>query len=166
MRRGSNMVGSTWNCIMCFEIWAALKWNRFFDVSARRYKIFKFGLWSQFIQFIFIFIIGNEILERIGTDCTNKYFKFVGLKIDEFLNWDYQIEHVSNKIALFNSLAEPNRTKSYKLEWVLFKTLECFPSSLFPKLWNSIELELEETKSPNCLKEKSSKTIDMKVIYL
>jgi len=27
--------------------------------------------------------IGNEILERIGTDCTNKYFKFVGLIIDE-----------------------------------------------------------------------------------
>ena len=43
--------------------------------------------------------IGHEILERIGTDSTNKYFKFVGLKIDEFLNWDYQIEHVSNKIA-------------------------------------------------------------------
>ena len=36
--------------------------------------------------------IGNEILERIGADCTNKYFKFVGLKIYEFLNWDYQIE--------------------------------------------------------------------------
>ncbi len=188
--------------------------------------------------------IGNEILERIGTNCTNKYFKFVGLKIDEFLNWDYQIEHVSNKIAssifalnqiknilplnirllvynalvrphieygiitwggvknaklqkikslqkrairavnnssfkahsdpiffrlellnlddtyklgvlsfmhkyfyenlpasfqdMFNSLAEPNRTKSYKLERVLFKTLECFPSALFPKIWNSI----------------------------
>ena len=29
-----------------------------------------------------------------------KYFKFVGLKVDEFLNWDYQIEHVSNKIAI------------------------------------------------------------------
>ena len=43
--------------------------------------------------------IGNEILERIGTDCANRYLKFVGLKIDEFLNWDYQIEHVSNKIA-------------------------------------------------------------------
>ena len=48
---------------------------------------------------------------------------------------------------MFNSLAEPNRTKSYKLERVLFKTLECFPSALFPKLWNSIELELKETKS-------------------
>ena len=204
--------------------------------------------------------IGNEILERIGTDCTNKYFKFVGLKIDEFLNWDYQIEHVSNKIAssifalnqiknilpinirllvynalvrphieygiitwggvknaklqkikslqkrairavnnsafkahsdpiffrlellnlddtyklgvlsfmhkcfyenlptsfndMFNSLAEPNRTKSYKLERVLFKTLECFPSALFPKLWNSIELELKETKSAKLFKRK------------
>ena len=43
---------------------------------------------------------------------------------------------------MFNSLAEPNRTKSFKLERVLFKTLECFPSALFPKLWNSIELEL------------------------
>jgi len=28
-----------------------------------------------------------------------KYFKFVGLKLDEFLNWDFQIEHISNKIA-------------------------------------------------------------------
>ena len=46
---------------------------------------------------------------------------------------------------MFNSLAEPNRTKSYKLERVLFKTLECFPSAIFPKTWNSIELELKET---------------------
>ena len=29
----------------------------------------------------------------------NKYFKFVGLKLDEFLNWDFQIEHISNKIT-------------------------------------------------------------------
>ena len=29
--------------------------------------------------------IGNKILERMGTDCTKK-IKFVGLKIDEFLN--------------------------------------------------------------------------------
>ena len=30
--------------------------------------------------------IGNEILERIGNDCVNKYFKYVGLKLNEFLN--------------------------------------------------------------------------------
>jgi len=40
---------------------------------------------------------------------------------------------------------EPNRTKSYKIERVFFKTLEYFPSALFPKFWNSIELELKET---------------------
>ena len=43
--------------------------------------------------------IGNEIRERIDNDCVNKYFKFVGLKLDEFLNWDFQIEHFWNKIA-------------------------------------------------------------------
>ena len=44
-------------------------------------------------------LIGNEILERIGNDCVNKYFKLVGLKLEEFLNWDFQIEHIWNKIA-------------------------------------------------------------------
>ena len=43
--------------------------------------------------------IGNKIRERIDNDCVNKYFKFVGLKLDEFLNWDFQIEHFWNKIA-------------------------------------------------------------------
>ena len=40
---------------------------------------------------------------------------------------------------VLNSSTEPKRTKLYKLEQVLFKTLEWFPSALFPKLWNSIE---------------------------
>jgi len=58
---------------------------------------------------------------------------------------------------MFNSLAEPNRKKSYKLEQVLFKTLECFPSALFPKIWNSIELELKQTKSAKSFKRKVAK---------
>ena len=58
---------------------------------------------------------------------------------------------------MFNSLAEPNRTKSYKLERVLFKPLECFPSALFPKIWNSMELELKETKSAKSFKRKVAK---------
>ena len=40
---------------------------------------------------------------------------------------------------MFNSLAEPNRTKS------------------FPKIWNSIELELKETKSAKSFKRKVAK---------
>ena len=51
-----------------------------------------------------------------------------------------------------------NVIKSYKLERVLFKTLEYFPSALFPKLWNSIELELTETKSAKLLTRKLLKT--------
>ena len=50
---------------------------------------------------------------------------------------------------MFNSLAE--------LERVLFKTLECFPSALFPKIWDSIELELKETKSAKSFKSKVAK---------
>ncbi len=48
---------------------------------------------------------------------------------------------------MFKSLAEPNRTKSYKLKRVLNKNLESFPSAMFPKLWNEIEIDLKETKS-------------------
>ena len=59
---------------------------------------------------------------------------------------------------MFNSLDEPNRTKSYKLERVLFKTLECFPYAIFPKIWNSIELEVKETKSAKSFKRKVAKT--------
>ena len=68
---------------------------------------------------------------------------------------------------MFNSLAEPNRIKSYKLERVLLKTLEYFSSALFPKLWNSIELELKETKSAKLFKRKIfKKYLDSFVSYI
>ena len=47
------------------------------------------------------------------------------------------------------SLAEPNRTKSYKLEPVLNKNLESFPSAIFSKLWNAIEMTLKKLNLPN-----------------
>ena len=43
--------------------------------------------------------IDNEELERIGRDCKNTYFKFVGIKLDEFLTFEHHIDHVSSKIA-------------------------------------------------------------------
>ena len=48
---------------------------------------------------------------------------------------------------MFKSLAEPNRTKSYKVERGLNKNLESFPSAMFSKLWNAIEIDLKEIKS-------------------
>ena len=43
--------------------------------------------------------IGNEDIERIGNNCTDKYYKFVGIRMDEFLSWEHQTNHVSSKIA-------------------------------------------------------------------
>jgi len=56
---------------------------------------------------------------------------------------------------MFKSLAEPNRTKSYKLERVLNKNLESFPSAMFSKLWIEIEIDLKETKSRQIFKQRA-----------
>jgi len=44
LRRGSNMVGSTRNSVMCFEIWAGAQLEPVLGGSATRFKFFKFGL--------------------------------------------------------------------------------------------------------------------------
>ena len=46
--------------------------------------------------------IGNENIERIGNSCTTKSFKFVGHHLDEYLSWDYHINHVYSKLASGN----------------------------------------------------------------
>ena len=46
--------------------------------------------------------IGHENVERIGSNCKNKYFKFVGHHLDEFLTWEHQINHVHGKLASGN----------------------------------------------------------------
>ena len=43
LRRGSNMVGSTRNSDMCFEIWAGAQLEPVLGGSAMRFKFFKFG---------------------------------------------------------------------------------------------------------------------------
>ena len=45
--------------------------------------------------------------------------------------------------GMFIALAEPNRTKSYKLELVNNKYLESFPTVFLPRTWNSIPLEIK-----------------------
>jgi hypothetical protein len=46
--------------------------------------------------------IGNEFIERIGQGCKEKFFKFVGMRLDEFLTWEFHIKHVGNKISSAN----------------------------------------------------------------
>ena len=46
--------------------------------------------------------IGNEEIERIGSNCKTKFFKFVGIHLDEHLSWDFQINHVCSKLSSGN----------------------------------------------------------------
>ena len=43
--------------------------------------------------------INNEEIDRIGNDTQDKYFKFVGIRLDENLSWDYHTNHVHSKLA-------------------------------------------------------------------
>ena len=43
--------------------------------------------------------IGPEHLERVGHDCDDKFIKFVGIKLDEYLDWNIHISHVCNKVS-------------------------------------------------------------------
>ena len=109
----------------------------------------------------------NKILERTGNDFVNKYFKFVGLKLDEFLNWDFQIEHILNKMACstcalsqikkilqlnirllaYNSLSLVRLEKNQKkkaIRAVNNNTFKAYSNSLFSKL----KLNIAEPNRP------------------
>ena len=55
--------------------------------------------------------IGNEKVERIGSTCKTKFFKFVGHHLDEYLSYEHQINHVRGKLASGNYAI--SRTKNY-----------------------------------------------------
>ena len=46
--------------------------------------------------------IGNQIVEQVGTNCNDKYFKFVGHVLDDKMSWEGHIEHISKKLASAN----------------------------------------------------------------
>ena len=46
--------------------------------------------------------------------------------------------------GMFEFLAEPNRTKSFKVEKVKNNRLESFPTAIFPRIWNSTALGTKE----------------------
>ena len=46
--------------------------------------------------------ISNQTIEQIGSNCKEKYFKFVGHVIDDKLSWDGHIEHIAKKLASAN----------------------------------------------------------------
>ena len=68
--------------------------------------------------------IGDEKIERIGKDCKTKYFKFVGHHLDEFLTWDYQLNHVYSKLAGANfAIARVKHFAPLKVRLTLYNSL-------------------------------------------
>ena len=41
----------------------------------------------------------DKDIKRVGTGCKNESFKFVGVHLDENLNWNHHIKVVKNKVS-------------------------------------------------------------------
>ena len=95
---------------------------------------------------------GNEILEMIGV---NKCFKFDGLKLDEVLNWDFQIEHISNKIAssIFFALSQIKNILPLNIRLLVYNSLERHHIEYGIVTWGGVKKPLNCKKSDLC-KEK------------
>ena len=46
--------------------------------------------------------IDSGKIDRIGKDCDEKYFKFVGVYLDESLSWDHHINAIRSKLSCAN----------------------------------------------------------------
>ena len=46
--------------------------------------------------------IDNTSIEQIGTNCKQRYFKFVGHVLDDKLTWEGHVEHITKKLASAN----------------------------------------------------------------
>ena len=57
--------------------------------------------------------IDNQNIERIGKGCPETSFKFVGHHLDEFLSWDFHINHIKNKLSKSNYLINSSKISSH-----------------------------------------------------
>jgi hypothetical protein len=71
------------------------------NISKTKYMLFRQP--SQMIDFNNYNIkMDDKTIERIGEDCKTKFFKFVGIKLDEHLTWSHHLNHVRGKLSSAN----------------------------------------------------------------
>ena len=68
--------------------------------------------------------IGGQEIERIGENCQTKYFKFVGMLVDECNTWKYHKKYIANKLASAN--------------FILARSKNHLPPYLRKKLYNTL----------------------------
>ena len=44
--------------------------------------------------------IGSQIIEQVGTNCKEKYFKFVGHVIDDKFSWEGHVQHITKNLQV------------------------------------------------------------------
>ena len=92
--------------------------------------------------------IGNQRIEQVGSNCKEKYFKFVGHVLDDKMSWEGHIEHIGKKLASANyGLNSSKNFLPFKIRKTLYYSL--FDSHLNfgnllwgcakPKLINKLE---------------------------
>ena len=68
--------------------------------------------------------IGNQSVEQVGTNCEEKYFKFVGHVLDDKLSWEGHLEHISKKLASANfGINSSKNVLPYKIRRTLYHSL-------------------------------------------
>ena len=93
------------------------------NVSKTKYMVFRLGSMASLDNNFKIFINGEEV-ERISYENETKSFKFVGVHLDEFLNWNEHTKMVKNKVS--SSLYALNQIKNI----LPSKTLKTIYSSM------------------------------------
>ena len=68
--------------------------------------------------------IGSQNIEQVGTNCKEKYFKFVGHVIDDKLSWEGHIQHITKKLASVNfGINSSKRFLPLKIRKTLYHSL-------------------------------------------
>ena len=84
------------------ELKKALSWfnaNKLsLNTKKTKYMIFKGKNMPDISENVKI-CINDSILGKIGNNSDIKYYKFVGVLLDENISWEHQLIHVSNKIS-------------------------------------------------------------------
>ena len=63
-------------------------------------------------------------LDRIGKDCDEKYFKFVGVYLDEFLSWDHHLNAIRSKLSCANfAISKIKRIVPEKVKLYVYNSL-------------------------------------------
>ena len=100
--------------------------------------------------------IGDKIVEQVGTNCKEKYFKFVGHVLDDTLSWVGHVEHISKKLASSNYAI--NATKHFlpkKVRLTLYHSLFDSHLNYGNLLWscsNKKSLDKIENLQKKCLR--------------